>query len=86
MSKPVGASDLIKAVEETLLAPHSLSRGIYRESGLRRLVADTTRGHADHSYLLQVLLILELWQQQFHDKEAEFKAALQNGVESKGAA
>jgi asparagine synthase (glutamine-hydrolysing) len=56
---------LIKAVEETLLSPHSLSRGIYRESGLRRLVADTTHGHADHSYLLQVLLILELWQQQY---------------------
>jgi asparagine synthase (glutamine-hydrolysing) len=32
------------------------------------------------------LLSLELWQQQFHDREAEFKGMLETGFESKGAA
>ena len=57
---------LITAVEQALLAPDSLARGRYREASLRRLLEETKQGRADHSYLLQVLLILELWQQQ-HD-------------------
>jgi len=57
---------LITAVEQALLAPESLARGLYREASLRRLLEETRQGRADHSYLLQVLLILELWQQQ-HD-------------------
>ncbi len=32
------------------------------------------------------LLCLEVWQQQFHDREAEFKGMLQSGLECKGAA
>jgi asparagine synthase (glutamine-hydrolysing) len=32
------------------------------------------------------LLSLEIWQQQFHDREAEFKRLLECGLESKGAA
>jgi hypothetical protein len=47
-----------------LLSPDSLSRGVYREATLRRLLEETRRGSADHGYLLQVLLILELWQQE----------------------
>jgi hypothetical protein len=35
-----------------------------RETGLRQLIDETRRGKADHAYLLQVLLILELWQQE----------------------
>ena len=56
---------LVTGVEQALLAPESLARGIYRESYLRRLLEETKQGRADHSYLLQVLLILELWQQQY---------------------
>jgi hypothetical protein len=35
-----------------------------RESGVRQLLDDTRHNRADHSYLLQVLLLLELWQQE----------------------
>jgi asparagine synthase (glutamine-hydrolysing) len=56
---------LVTAVEEALLAPESLARGLYREPFLRRLLEETKQGSADHGYLLQVLLILELWQQRY---------------------
>ena len=55
---------LFASVETVLLSPESLDRGILRESGLRQLVDDTRTGRADHGYLLQVLLILELWQRE----------------------
>lgn len=55
---------LISSVEEVLLSPTSLERGILRESALRRVLTETRDGRADYSYLLQVLLILELWQQE----------------------
>lgn len=55
---------LLSSVEAVLLSPASLDRGILRERGLRRLLDDTRAGRGDHSYLLQVLLILEIWQQQ----------------------
>ena len=55
---------LVESVEQVLLSPDSLSRGVYREAALRRLLEETRRGIADHGYLLQILLILELWQQE----------------------
>lgn len=54
---------LLDSAEQMLSHPVSLTRGILRESSLRRLIDETKRGVADHAYLLQVLLILELWQQ-----------------------
>lgn len=55
---------LLDSVKLVLLHPESLKRGIYREAGLRRLIEESKRGIADHAYLLQILLILELWQQE----------------------
>jgi asparagine synthase (glutamine-hydrolysing) len=55
---------LVESVEKVLLTSDSLSRGIYREAALHRLLEETRRGVADHGYLLQILLILELWQQE----------------------
>jgi asparagine synthase (glutamine-hydrolysing) len=55
---------LVESVERVLLSPDSLRRGMYREATLRRLLEETRRGIADYGYLLQVLLILELWQQE----------------------
>jgi hypothetical protein len=52
----------LEAVDSVLLAPKSLDRGVLRESGVRTLLEDTRSGRADHSYVLQILLILELWQ------------------------
>jgi asparagine synthase (glutamine-hydrolysing) len=55
---------LVESVEQVLLSPDSLSRGVCREVTLRRLLEETKRGIADHGCLLQILLILELWQQE----------------------
>jgi asparagine synthase (glutamine-hydrolysing) len=55
---------LIEGVEEVLLSGDALGRGIYKEATLRHLVDETRRGTGHHSYLLQAMLILELWQQQ----------------------
>ena len=57
---------LIDSVERVLLEPDSLARGMYHGATLRRLLEETRRGRADHSYLLQVLLILELWQREYN--------------------
>jgi asparagine synthase (glutamine-hydrolysing) len=53
---------LIESVERVLLAPDSLGRKIYNAVALRHLIDETKRGAADYGYLLQILLILELWQ------------------------
>ena len=55
---------LIESVESVLLASDNRSKGMYRETTLRRLLDETRRGKADHGYLLQILLIVELWQQE----------------------
>ena len=55
---------LLSSVETVLLSRTSLERGMLREAGLRRLLDETRQNQRDHSYLLQVLLILELWQQE----------------------
>jgi asparagine synthase (glutamine-hydrolysing) len=56
---------LLSSVEAILFAPQSLDRGMLRRDGLRRLVEDTREGRADHGYLLTILLIIELWQQEY---------------------
>jgi asparagine synthase (glutamine-hydrolysing) len=55
---------LLDSVEKVLLQPECLRRGIYREQTLRQLIEETKHSVADHAYLLQILLILELWQQE----------------------
>ena len=55
---------LLESVNQVVLGPESLARGIYRESTLRRLLKETQHGVADHAYLLQILLTLELWQRE----------------------
>jgi hypothetical protein len=39
-------------------------------AAIQGLVTETRAGSADHSYLLQVLLILELWQRENHVEAA----------------
>lgn len=55
---------LVESVEVVLLDSTSLARDMYRETTLRRLIEETHRGVQDHGYLLQILLILELWQRE----------------------
>lgn len=53
---------LVESVETILLDATTLDRGMLREGALRRVIAEAKSGAADHGYLLQVLLIIELWQ------------------------
>jgi asparagine synthase (glutamine-hydrolysing) len=55
---------LLASVESVLLDPVTLGRGMLREATLRRLMTETKSGVADHGYLFQVLLIVELWQRE----------------------
>jgi hypothetical protein len=45
--------------------PPTLARGQLREEPIRRLVAETLAGRGRHTYVLGVLLTLELVQRQF---------------------
>jgi len=55
---------LLASVESVLLDPATIQRGMLHEPTLRRLIEATRSGAADHGYLFQVLLILELWQRE----------------------
>jgi len=55
---------LVDSVERVLLEPDGFARRMYREATLRRLIGETRHGIADHGYLFQILLILELWQRE----------------------
>jgi asparagine synthase (glutamine-hydrolysing) len=55
---------LYRAVEAELLAPGARVHGFVQRTVLETLVRESREGAADRSYLLQVLLILELWQRE----------------------
>ncbi len=55
---------LQESVQTVVLAPSALERGIFRPETLRRLFEENACGRANHGYLFQVLLILELWQRE----------------------
>jgi asparagine synthase (glutamine-hydrolysing) len=54
-------------VEETLLAPVTLDRGIFNPDAVRRVVEEHLRTSADHSQLLGILLSTELFCRLFID-------------------
>jgi asparagine synthase (glutamine-hydrolysing) len=55
---------LLQSVELELLSPGAKVQAFVSKSTLTNLIRDTREGAADHSYLLQILLILELWQRE----------------------
>jgi asparagine synthase (glutamine-hydrolysing) len=56
--------ELLTSVTDVLLDGMTERRGIVRTSTVRRLLDATRTGVFDHAYLLQVLLIIELWHRQ----------------------
>ena len=52
---------LLESVEAELLSPDARIRHVVRRDALTAMMRETREGAADRSYLLQVLLILELW-------------------------
>jgi asparagine synthase (glutamine-hydrolysing) len=55
---------LLESVERELLAPAAYIHGWVRPHAIERLLAETRSGAGNHAYLLQGLLILELWQRE----------------------
>jgi len=65
------ASSMIRIVpgapdgaEKVLLAPESLDRGVLQQKPLRGLFERANSGDAAPDHVLQVLLLVELWQRQ----------------------
>jgi asparagine synthase (glutamine-hydrolysing) len=52
-------------VEDVLLSPQALKRGLFQPEALRRLVKAHLEGHRDQSSTLWSLLCLELWYREF---------------------
>jgi asparagine synthase (glutamine-hydrolysing) len=52
-------------VDRVLLDPDPLGRRVFRESAVRARVAEAHKGSSEHDDLLQVLVIVGLWQRQF---------------------
>jgi asparagine synthase (glutamine-hydrolysing) len=55
---------LLESVEAELLAPAARVQAFVAKSTLADLIRESREGVADRSYLLQILLILELWQRE----------------------
>jgi asparagine synthase (glutamine-hydrolysing) len=51
-------------VDQVVLDPETLARGVYRESAVRRMATEARSGVQIHDDLLQALVIVELWQRQ----------------------
>jgi asparagine synthase (glutamine-hydrolysing) len=69
---PVGAwlrGPFWPLVEEFLLGPRALARGLFDPAALRRLAEEHRRGQAAHGDRLWLLLNLEIWQRVFVDGE-----------------
>ena len=60
-------SVLLDTVQAELLSARSLDRGVLNREGVQRLIEHTRSGIRDYGYLLQVLLNVEIWQQEFCD-------------------
>lgn len=61
---------LLDSVEAELMSSGARIRSYVPRATIHALVSETRAGSADHSYLLQVLLILELWQRENHVEAA----------------
>ena len=56
-------------LDELVLGPRALARGLFEPAVLRALVADHRLGEADHGERLWLLINLEIWQRLFFDRE-----------------
>jgi asparagine synthase (glutamine-hydrolysing) len=57
--------ELKNELEEVLLDPVCLNRGIFRPAAIENLVTEHARGQREHSNRLWALLMLELWFRQY---------------------
>ena len=61
--------ELKDMTRDVLLDERALGRGYFRPEAIRSLVEDHQTGRYDHSYRLWALLVLELWQREWLDRQ-----------------
>ncbi len=69
---PIGSwfrGDLRGYTRGVLLSPRARQRGYLQAEEVEKLVRDHTEGRADHTHQLWALLMLELWHQEFIDRQ-----------------
>jgi asparagine synthase (glutamine-hydrolysing) len=69
---PVGrwlANQFRPMVDEFILGPRALNRGLFHAPALRQLAAEHTGGIASHGDRLWLLINLEIWHRIFRDGE-----------------
>ena len=54
----------LQIVDQVVLDPATLARGVFRESAVRRMASEARTGVQRYDDLLQALVIVELWQRQ----------------------
>lgn len=59
---------LKELLQDVLLTPRCLQRGIFQASFLKRLLDDHFHGRADNAWKIWPLLVLELWFREWHDR------------------
>lgn len=60
----------LEILEQMLLSPRSLSRGLFQTDGVQRLFAEHRANRRDHSDRIWRLLNLEMWHRVFIDRDA----------------
>jgi len=67
-------NELRELLEDVLLSPTCLERGLLNPDEVRLLVSEHVTGKFDHAYRLWNLLCLELWQRMYLDQPPPIKA------------
>jgi asparagine synthase (glutamine-hydrolysing) len=60
-------NELKNELQEVLLDPVCLNRGIFRPEAIEKLVTEHINGKREHSHRLWALLMLELWFREYMD-------------------
>lgn len=68
-------TDLREMAHDVLLSPRALQRGYFRSNVIAALLAEHSKGQADHAEDLWDLLMLELWHRTFIDGKGLHRAA-----------
>ena len=61
--------ELRPLLEDVLMSEKSIARGLFENTGIRRLIDEHLSRKWDHSYRLWALLCLELWQRTYLDAD-----------------
>lgn len=68
-------NELKEELQQILLEPRTIQRGYFRAESVRMLLDEHFRGRRDHSGVLWMLLVLELWHRNFLQKIEKEPAA-----------